>query len=98
MQIGTQTKPVLTSLLSPQIMLRGMGSGQSVCEGCVAKGRLQKLSKAAEVELQTRWAEGECYAKLNATASKTTTSDRRTRGGGVIDTLAKANRLVLAAQ
>ena len=89
MQIGTQTKPVLTLLLSPQIMLRGMGSGQSVCEGCVAKGRLQKLSKAAEVE---------CYAKLNATASKTTTSDRRTRGGGVIDTLAEANRLVLAAQ
>ena len=38
------------------------------------------------------------FAKANAAASETTASDRRARGGGVIDTLAKANGLVLAAQ
>ncbi len=35
--------------------------------------------------------------KPNAAASETTASDRRARGGGVIDTLAEANGSVLAA-
>ncbi len=35
---------------------------------------------------------------LNVAASKTTASDRRARGGGVIDTLAESNGAVLASQ
>jgi hypothetical protein len=41
---------------------------------------------------------GREFAKGNVAASETTASDRRARGGGVIDTLAKANRSVLTAQ
>ena len=41
---------------------------------------------------------GREFAKGNVTASETTASDRRARGGGVIDTLAESNGAVLASQ
>jgi hypothetical protein len=61
LQIGTQTKPVLTSSLfyRRRACLGAWEAGRGVCEGCVTKGRPQKLSKAAAVEPRTRRAEGE---------------------------------------
>ncbi len=49
-----------------------------------------------------RWSRGHAgqreFTKGNIAASKTTASDRRARGGGVIDTLAESNGAVLASQ
>ena len=41
---------------------------------------------------------GREFAKGNVAASETTASDRRARGGGVIDTLAESKGAVLASQ
>ena len=51
-----------------------------------------------------RWSRGHAgqmgreFTKGNVAASETTASDRRARGGGVIDTLAESNGAVLASQ
>jgi hypothetical protein len=100
LQIGTQTKHVLTSSLfyRHRACLGGWESGQR----CLR--RLCDEGEAAEVVKRRRWSRehagrrGSDYAKPNAAVSKTTASDGRTRGGGVIGTLAEANGSVLAAQ
>jgi len=64
LQIGTQTKPVLTSsrFYRHRACLGAWEAGRGVCGGCVTKGRPQ--SKAAEGEPRTR--RGSDYAKPNA--------------------------------
>ena len=99
MQIGTQIKPVLTSSLSPQSMLRGLESGwRPLRRLCDVGERCRSRRK------RRRWSRGHAgrrvseFAKANAAASETTASDRRARGGGEIDTLAEASGAVLAAK
>ena len=96
LQIGTQTKPVLT--LSFFYRSRAcLGSAEVFAEAVRRRGGHRSRRKQ-------RWSRGHAgqrgreFMKGNIVASKTTASDRKARGGGVIDTLAEANGSVLAAQ
>ena len=63
----------------------------------MTKGRPQKSSVPGTRRGHTGQM-GREFAKGNVAASETTGSDRRARGGSVIDTLAKSNGAVLASQ
>ncbi len=85
LQIGTKTKPVLTSSLFYR---------HRACLGAWEAGRRKRRRWSCG---HTEW-RGSDYMKPNTAASKTMVSDRRARGGCVIDTLAESNGAVLALQ
>ncbi len=85
-----ETCSYLVFFLSPQSMLRGLVSGRRCLRRLCDKGEATEVvqSSGGYADMQVRWRE---FAKGNVAASKTTTSDRRARGGGVIDTLTESN-------
>ena len=79
-------------------MLRSLGSKQKCLWRLCDKGEaVEVVESGGGGAADTQGGRGSDYVKPNAAASETTASDCRARGGGVIDTLAEANKSVLAA-